>query len=73
MQEREIDMNLIATLRDTLRPINTNEVWGLIGFFLWIFLTWCLRDKKNGTGWFKASLKSLLFIIVLGLIVGNIK
>ena len=68
-------MGLLATLRDTLHPSNTNEVWGLIGFFLFIFLVWCIRSgNKNGKkpGIIKSSLIALVILGIINWVVEKI-
>jgi hypothetical protein len=63
-------MSILTTIRNTLHPHNTADAWALVGFFLWVFLIWCMHDKK--TGWFKASLRATILIIIIGVAVGII-
>ncbi|MBR6252320.1 MAG: hypothetical protein IKR04_00505 [Clostridia bacterium] len=63
-------MSIITTIRNSLHPWNGADAWALVGFFLWVFLIWCMHDKK--VGWFKASFRATIIIIILGVAVGKI-
>ena len=65
-------MGILATLRDTLRPSNTNEVWGLVGFFLFIFIVWCIRsgdNKGKKPGFIKASIIALIILAIINFVI----